>query len=80
MFPFRSTFDSFGKTHKLLAEHLQCIKNILDDGQHKCRFDKENAINRDVNEVKLIPKKSFKSLFTLQKIVPVILEEDEINR
>ena len=80
-FCFRTTADSFGKNRKLLAEHLQCIKAIFEEGQHKCRCGQENSITaRSVKDIKLIPKKSFNSPFASKKIVPVILEENEINR
>ena len=66
----------------LLAEHLQSIKCILEEDQHKCTFGETNFI-RDSDLVKGVDncaKKPLPNLFSSQKIVPVVLEEEEINR
>ena len=62
--------------------HLKCIENILNDSQNVCHFD--NEIGRGVNN----PRKrvadgsnaSHISPFNKQKIVPVLLEEDDLER
>ena len=67
---------------KHLKMHLKCIENILNDSQNACHFD--NEIGRGVNN----PQKrvadgsnvSDISPFNKQKIVPVLLEEDDLER
>ena len=62
--------------------HLKCIENILKDTQNVCHFD--NEVGRGVNN----PQKTVadgsnimhKSPFNKQKIVPVLLEEDDLKR
>ena len=62
--------------------HLKCIENILNDSQNVCHFD--NEVSRGVNN----PQKTVadgsnimhKSPFNKQKIVPVLLEEDDLER
>ena len=62
--------------------HLKCIENILNDSQNVCHFD--NEIGRGVKNLQKrvadVSNVSHKSPFNKQKIVPVLLEEDDLER
>ena len=66
-----------------MLKHLQYIKNTLDENWIECDCDKtgEKENDADLNDnVKSIVNNCNERLFGSQKIVPVILEEEEIKR
>ena len=70
------------KEEKFLVEHLQGIKTILDEHRYKCECneDKPKDKNDLVNDTKDSSSTFDTHLFSSQKIVPIVLEEDEIKR
>ena len=62
--------------------HLKCIENILNDSQNVCHFDNEfgRGVNNPQNRVADGSNVSHIRPFNKQKIVPVLLEEDDLER
>ena len=70
------------KEHTLLLEHLRCIKAIINGKRYTCKCEKGRRTDKAEvdNQTKDNSNIIHTPLFGSKKIVPIVLEEEEINR
>ena len=80
---FRCLRTNARNENRLLREHLKCIKAILGGDWDRCRcaeekpMDKPKLVDCAEENTKVLHATA---MFSAEKIIPVILEEEDINR